>query len=150
MAAPWIWQEELGVLRCSHTWRAEGVEAQQLEQVTRAMRPTPGVGLAGQVWSAASPVWVADVARDAEFLRAGPAVAAGLNSVVAFPVTHDGRVVAVVELHAQERRLPEGPLLDVLGNIGRDLARVAEATRALARSRTRSGSLRPSAPPCAR
>ncbi|MDQ3608902.1 MAG: sensor domain-containing diguanylate cyclase [Actinomycetota bacterium] len=59
----------------------------------------------------------------------------------------------MVELYAQETRLPEGPLLDVLGNIGaqigqflvrrrardevaaqtRDLARVAEATRALAR-----------------
>jgi diguanylate cyclase (GGDEF)-like protein/PAS domain S-box-containing protein len=152
MAGLWIWEEELGGLRCSRTWCAEGVEAQQLEQVTRAMRPAPGVGLAGQVWSAARPVWVADVARDEHFLRAGAAVAAGLNSVVAFPVTHDGRVVAVVELYAEEIRLPEGPLLDVLGNIGaqigqflvrrraqeemeaqtRDLARVVEATRALA------------------
>jgi hypothetical protein len=153
MAGLWIWQEELGALCCSRTWRAEAVEAQQFERVTRGMRLAPGVGLAGQVWSAARPVWVADVARDEHFLRTGPAVAAGLNSVVAFPVTHDGRVVAVVELYSQETRLPEGPLLDVLANIGaqigqflvrcraeddvaaqtRDLARVAEATRALAR-----------------
>ncbi len=153
VAGLWIWQEELGALCCSRTWRAEAVEAQQFERVTRGMRLAPGVGLAGQVWSAARPVWVADVARDEHFLRTGPAVAAGLNSVVAFPVTHDGRVVAVVELYAEEIRLPEGPLLDVLGNLGaqigqflvrrraedevaaqtRDLARVAEATRALAR-----------------
>lgn len=170
MAGLWIWQEELGALRCSRTWRAEGVEAQQLERVTCAMRPAPGVGLAGQVWSTAGPVWVADVARDEHFLRAGAAVAAGLNSVVAFPVTHDGRVVAVVELYAEEVRLPEGPLLDVLGNVGaqigqflvrrraqdelvaqtRDLARVVEATRGWPASRTRSGWPRPSAPPCAR
>ena len=55
-----------------------------------------GVGLPGRAWSIKKPVWVQDVTIDSNYLRAAIAKEAGLKAGVAFPVSSDTEIVAVL------------------------------------------------------
>jgi hypothetical protein len=57
-----------------------------LEHAKRQEAFAPGVGLPGRIWAGGCPVWVPDVARDANFPRAAVAAGEGLHGAVGFPI----------------------------------------------------------------
>ena len=79
------------VLRCVALWHEPGLDADQLPgATTRALELEGGAGLPGTVWRTGQATWVRDVSRDAGFLRADSAMAAGLRGRCRVPDRHIG------------------------------------------------------------
>ena len=77
-----------------------------------------------------SPAWIADIASTPGFGRAKPAIACGLRSAFAFPVIVQNKVAAFMEFYGVEPREPDQRLLDEIGSVGAQLARLIERRRA--------------------
>ncbi len=88
-----------------------------------------GVGLPGRVRTSARLEWIEDVVVDPNFPRADVAAAAGLHGAVAFPVTLDGVVVAVIECFTESAFRPPAEVVRVLEHTGAQLARVFDRAR---------------------
>ncbi len=100
------------------------------QEATDAIPMGRGSGLPGRVYATGRPAWIADLGRDAQFMRAKHARAAGLQAGMAFPVLVGRRVAAVLEFFAVEPVPPDEGLLQVMSNIGGQLGRVVEREQA--------------------
>ncbi len=94
-----------------------------------------GIGLPGRVLETGSAVWMDDVATDRDFLRARAAQACGLHAGFAIPIVVGSDVVAVMEVFHLTIMRPNQVLLAVLTQIGIQLGRVFERSRAEAKLR---------------
>ncbi len=117
----WIvdWQERR--LRCVAVWHAPSVAIPQFESTSMERAFPPGTGLPGRVWASRQPLWIPDLAADANFPRAHVAKAEGLHGAFAFPIISDQRFLGVLELFSTEVRDPEPELLDAMTGIGQQL-----------------------------
>jgi len=118
-----------------------------LRSVTEATPLGRGVGLPGRILASGRPAWVADVLLDGNFPRA-EGHELGVRAAFGFPVLVGEAVVAVLEFFAEEATEPDGVLLDLMGAVGHQLARVVErrqATVALRQSEERFRALTESA-----
>src|SRR3954452_15221067 len=97
---------------------------------TEASRFAPGRGLPGRVLASGKPAWVVDITEDSDFPRAAAAAEVGLKAGLGFPVLVGHEVVAVLEFFAGEALEPDGPLLELMANVGTQLGRVVERERA--------------------
>ena len=97
---------------------------------TEASRFAPGRGLPGRVLASGKPAWVVDITEDSDFPRAAAAAEVGLKAGFGFPVLVGHEVVAVLEFFAGEALEPDGPLLELMANVGTQLGRVVERERA--------------------
>ena len=96
----------------------------------RGVALRPGVGLPGRVLASGKPAWIIDVTEDPDFPRAAAAAGVGLKAGFGFPVLVGHEVVAVLEFFAGEALEPDGPLLELMANVGAQLGRVVERKRA--------------------
>jgi PAS domain S-box-containing protein len=101
---------------------------------------TAGTGLPGRVLAAGEPVWVAEIAADPDFPRAGVASEAGLRSAAAFALPLRA---GVIELLSRAARLPdeqqERVLRTAAAQLGHYVARVrAEDRLRASEERTRA------------
>lgn len=115
------WEVDEGYLRCVATWQRSS-ELDPFVAATAEQRFTAGTGLPGRVWATRAPAWITDLVADANFPRVAVALAIGLRSGCAFPVTEDRRVVGVVELLTTAVRAPDEELFDSFAAIDRLLA----------------------------
>ncbi|MBI3325642.1 MAG: GAF domain-containing protein [Nitrospinae bacterium] len=99
-------------------------------QVTEATRARSAHGLAGRVLASGRPSWIIDVTQDPEFRRAQLARDIGVRAGFAFPVLVGREVAGVLEFFAEEAAEPDAQVLDLMANIGTQLGRVLERTRA--------------------
>jgi len=99
-------------------------------QATENVDFRSGIGLPGKVLASAAPAWIMDVTLDPDFPRASAAERAGLKAALAFPVLLGGEVTAVVEFFADRALEPDEMLLNLMAQIGNQLGRVVERTRA--------------------
>ena len=91
-----------------------------------------GIGLPGRVQASGAPEWIADVRNDPTFPRARAAAASGLAAAFGIPVLSGAETVGVIEFFAT-RPMPRDPvLLELMAQVGTQLGRVAERTRATA------------------
>lgn len=88
------------------------------------------------------PVWIPDIARIGAVGRIGHAARAGLRSAFAFPVLVRGEVAAFLEFFSEEAREPEPMMLETIGSVGAQLARLVERERADRAMRTSEARLR--------
>ena len=70
VGALWRVDREAGVLRCIEVWHKQSVEVPEFESASREITFLPGIGLPGRVWFSRGPMYIPDVVRDANFLRA--------------------------------------------------------------------------------
>jgi len=89
-----------------------------------------GVGLPGRVLATGEPIWIPDVLRDPDFLRAG--AAPDLGAGLAFPVLAGDQVVAVLEFFSSRPAQRDDRLLALLADVGTQLGRVVDRVRAAA------------------
>ncbi len=99
-------------------------------QVTDVTHFVRGVGLPGRVFASGKPAWIIDVTQDPNFPRAKLAQDIGVKAGFAFPVLVGTEVVAVLEFFSAEAIEPDEPLLDMMAQVGTQLGRVIERTRA--------------------
>jgi signal transduction histidine kinase len=87
-------------------------------------------GLPGRVMVSGEAAWIADVALDTDFPRAGAAIAAGLRSGLAFPILSGTRPVGVLEFFTDRPAAMDVALMSIMAQIGVQLGRVIERVRA--------------------
>jgi PAS domain S-box-containing protein len=127
-----VWQpadERPEALRCIETWHAEGIEAHEFDQRTRATGLDSGEGLPGRVWANGEPAWIADVLADANFPRARAARKAGLRAAFCFPVRSARGTLGVIEFFAGEPREPDSELLATMVALGDQIGQAVERRR---------------------
>jgi PAS domain S-box-containing protein len=104
-------------------WHETNVgDASDLRRATEDLRFGEGFGLPGKVLELGAPTWVSDTARDPNFVRKG----FGFRSAFAFPVTSEGKTVAVIEFFGRETSEPDAELLLTVRTLGEQIGRVLE------------------------
>ncbi|MEW2914821.1 response regulator [Leisingera sp. JC11] len=127
----YLYDEEAGDLAPSDIWHLADPEAfEAFRKVTCATRFAPGVGLPGRVFSSGELAWIPDVNRDPNFPRARLAKEIGVKTGAGFPVTHAGRVVAVLEFFSSRVEEKNPALQDVMAQVGTQLGIVVARQRA--------------------
>jgi diguanylate cyclase (GGDEF)-like protein len=86
--------------------------------------------LPGRVLVTQRPVWATDITQDDIFERARPGVPPDVRAGFALPVRVGAEVVAVLELFSPDVVACDAQLLDVAEQIGTQVGRVVERTRA--------------------
>lgn len=109
---------------------ADPVRDEPFRAATDAALPLAGDTLPGRALVRRRATWVEDVTEDPRFARARAAREAGLRSAIAVPVLVGGEVRVVLEFFARGRVPVEHPLLDVLEQVGTQLAHVVEREEA--------------------
>ena len=99
-------------------------------RVTEATQFEVGAGLPGRVTATGAPVWIPDIVLDPEFRRARAEEPLGVRAGFAVPLLAGQDVVGVLEFFSPEVAPPDGRLLDLVGQVGTELGRVAERKRA--------------------
>ena len=120
-AAFWTVEHEARVLRCLRLWRAEEIQATELNTVSLEMTLATGQGLPGRAWQSGKPVWLPDAESEPGYVRAHRTPAARIRSSVAFPILLAGETLAVIEMFGNARRLPDHEDMDELMAIGRHI-----------------------------
>ena len=127
-AALWLPAED--GLRCRAFWHDPEVEAHAFEATLRDLLLRPGEGKPGIAWRRREPVLSPDVANDPLFRPRDAAVAAGLQSSIAFPAVGPDGPLAVLSLYSREKRAASPSLLRTLTGVGRELGRFLARRRA--------------------
>jgi len=117
-------QMDTNKLSCKYYW--DSTPDDKLAPFTlesRALKIPTGAGLVGGVWRSARPHWVEDMVHDYSFLRRKSALACGLQSGYAFPVSYvtaDGRrhSPGVMEFFSCLSRQKEAQLPNLSATIG--------------------------------
>ncbi len=113
-------------------WEKEGKHFDVLKEVTLKKQFLCGEGLPGRVWETGNIVWVSDVNKEINFPRAQMSQSSplGIKAAFSFPVIADGQLFYVLEFFSSEIGEPDKSLLDYIGDISVQLARVIERTQA--------------------
>ena len=135
IGALWQADEDAGELRPVDVWAAAGVAAAATDAVTAIGRLRRGVGLPGGVWKTGQPAWLNAIDVDANFPRGPQLLRLGVRSAFAFPITHQGKTIGVMEFFGRESREPDQAMMPVMALIGAQIGdyferrRTAEALR---------------------
>jgi PAS domain S-box-containing protein len=103
----WRLDRKRQLLFCKEGWHAKEREPSSFEEVSHKSRFAWGEGLPGRVWVSEEPVWIGDLAKDANFPRYPFAADSGLVWGLAFPLFEQERFFGVIELF-HHRSLQEG------------------------------------------
>jgi signal transduction histidine kinase/DNA-binding response OmpR family regulator/HAMP domain-containing protein len=127
VAGIWKLDETTGLLRCTHAWQRPGTSVEEFLEVTRKTSLPASKGLPGRVWVNQQPVWIEDVAKDADFKRAEAALACGLRCCLVIPIYQNAELGGLLELLSGEVRKPDQDLLRLgvalSGQIGQFMSR---------------------------
>ena len=132
-----------GVLRSARVWRVdEDVDCADFVAKSQEMMFAPGIGLPGRVLASGKAIWAPDVTRDDNFPRVAEARRCGLHSAFAFPILVASEVAAVMEFFCREIHEPDPVLLRTVEQIGAQLGRIIERSRADEQLNARNAELR--------
>ena len=127
----YLLDEAAADLATSGIWHLDDAETfETFRSVTEATRFDTGVGLPGRVLASGEAAWIFDVTKDPNFPRAKLATDIGVRAGAAFPVMVGAKVAAVLEFFSAEAVEAHPPLMEVMAQIGTQLGRVIERTRA--------------------
>jgi len=118
------------VLRFEASWGPPGLESDQYSAEWRSVVFSPGVGLAGRVWSTGNPIWVPDVSKDPRVKRASLLHHSGMRGAFLAPVQFDGRIIGVMAFSSRAVREPDERLLQTITVIGVQLGQFLQRKQA--------------------
>jgi len=121
MGGLWMVDSRDGVLHCTDTWSAPGLQVDEFKTASREMTFARGTGLPGRIWDSGQLAWVHDVVQDANFPRSPVADRAGLHGAFGFPVLINNEVGAVIELFSREPRVPDDSLQLIVAALGNQI-----------------------------
>jgi len=137
LAQFWAVDPERQALRVRHYWHRDASSFEALRDQSRAASVPIGAGLLGRVWQSGVVAAVEDLSDAGDYASAEVARAAGLKSVIAFPIIDAGAVVGVVELLAGHARKIEDDEVTMLSTVGVEIGqfiRRSDTAQALRRS----------------
>ena len=118
------------VLRCLEVWGSSVAKFPKFKAVSRKLELGPGMGLPGRAWSNLKPVWISDVTRDNNVLRASIASEEDLHGGFAFPISFGKNFLGVMEFFSLEIREPDEDLLKMFASIGSQIGQFVQRKRA--------------------
>ncbi len=116
----WFIDEGENTLFCSHSFYSE-MDAAEVRHDSLRRRFPAGTGIPGRVWETLEPLWIPDLATGPVFPRSESLLRSGLRTAFAFPITVDGRVLAIFEFFAGEIRPPDSVFLETVKRLGSHL-----------------------------
>lgn len=124
------------LLRPTGLWHTDDSDKFTLFRQTTAQHTfRTGVGLPGRVHASGCPAWIVNVHQDDNFLRARKVPDLGVRAAFGFPVLVGSEVVAVLEFYSTESTEPDESLLGLMTQVGTQVGRVIERTRAQEQTR---------------
>jgi len=108
----------------------DGARFDAFRRVSDALCLRLGQGLPGRVAATGRPAWINDLGADENFPRARWAAEAGLVAGFGFPVLVGAEVVGVLEFFSSSAVAAEPQLVEVMNQVGTQLGRVVERSRA--------------------
>jgi len=133
LAQFWAADPERQALRVRHYWHRDASSFEAFREQSRAAAVPIGAGLLGRVWQSGVVAAVEDLAEANDYASGEVARAAGLRSMIAFPVVDAG----VVELLAEHARSVQDDEVTMLSTIGVEIGqfiRRSDTAQALRRS----------------
>lgn len=126
MSSVWQVQEETGELRCIQTWHNPKHAFPNFEKSTLSSRFHRGEGLPGRVFETNKPSCIPDLQHDPNFPRRTTAIADGLHSAFAFPISVKGKVWGVIEFLSRKVGEPDQEFLVMMAGVGIQVGQFAE------------------------
>jgi two-component system, chemotaxis family, CheB/CheR fusion protein len=114
----WLRSDRTTGLECSITWHQDKPGLADFANATEATPLSEGQGLPGHVMISGKPLWIENLAGNANFPRATAATRAQLKSVFAFPLVAEGEVNGVLELFSHDTIRPDEDLLSLMEALG--------------------------------
>jgi len=130
VGALWRVDRDAGVLRCVELWHTGALDIPEFEAATRHGTFLPGIGLPGRVWFRREPLYIPDIARDPDCVRAPIAARDMLHAGFGVPIVLGRDVLGTMEFFRNETRQPDQDLLDMMANIGSQIGQFIERKRA--------------------
>ncbi len=139
--ARWRLDEAGKALKCVETWGIDDPSIRNFLENGAQNRFAPSsAGLVRRVLASGEPVWIEDVTRQADFLRARLASVAGLRAAFALPIRIGRRVLGAIEFYARAPHPEETWLLQLSTGLGSQIGQLMarrETEEALRESETR-------------
>lgn len=101
----------------------------EFERISSSMTFATGEGLPGRVWHDHIANYIPHVATDQSLPRLEHLARCGLESALAFPVMHNGKVVGIVEFATQKHFAVDSTVLDLLNALGTQIGALITAKR---------------------
>lgn len=114
----WLRNDGADTMECSSTWNRGEPGLADFANATKATSLTKSEGLPGRVITSRKPIWIEDLAADANFPRAAAATRAQLKSAFAFPLVAEGKINGVLELFSPDSIRPDEDLLSLMEALG--------------------------------
>ncbi len=122
--------DDMGVLRPADIWYlADPDRFAAFYEASSGPDIDAAQGLPLQAMSDLRPVFVPDFSTSDVYLRGPVAAGVGLTAGLAFPITHEKKVVAVLEFFGDPPSAPEGWLMNLLAQVSPHIGRVFERER---------------------
>jgi PAS domain S-box-containing protein len=118
LAQFWAADPERQALRVRHFWHRDASSYESLRDQSRAAAIPMGVGLLGRVWQSGVVAAIEDMTQAGDYASVDVARAAGLRSLIAFPVVDAGVVIGVIELLAEHARSVQDDEVTMLSTVG--------------------------------
>ncbi|MCP4254060.1 MAG: PAS domain S-box protein [Candidatus Scalindua sp.] len=117
----WTLDQQDYLLRCAGSWHIPSVDLHEFEEVSKDIAFSPGDGLPGRILSNAKPVWITDIVRDSDFLRAKIAERVGLHGAFGFPIFSGHEVLGAIALYNRKIAQVDKCLVDMMSSVGRQI-----------------------------
>lgn len=112
-------------------WQVDDLSRiQPFRRATDATSLAIGRGLPGRVLESGHPAWIDDVTQDSNFPRAAAAREVGIRGAFALPILVGSQTEGVLEFFTYRAMKPDAGVLHLMTQIGTQLGRFIERTRA--------------------
>ena len=122
----WIPQEDNGCLELSSVWYSRVSGLEEFKKASEKFKFIPGQGLPGRVWTSKKSLWIQDVTKDPNFLRADLARDFKLKSALGVPILVKDKVVAVLVFFMFETKEEDAGLVGLVSSVASQLGTVIE------------------------
>ena len=130
VAVLWTIDRTANVLRRVALWHAPWADAKFIAALSRRTVLEPGLGIAGQTWRTAKPIWERGIRADDQPPETSATTSEGLRGGFGLPMRLGTEMAGVIEFYNPEIREPDTALLAVLDNIGCQISQFCERRRA--------------------
>ena len=116
-------------------WHMDEPERFEVFREATEASSMPHSGLPSRVLASAAPAWLVDLSADEEFSRSDAARACGIRSAFAFPLLVGQEVAGILEFFSTTVQPVDQQLIQVIGQLGRQLGLVVQRAQAAERLR---------------
>ncbi|WP_447970893.1 response regulator [Nitrospira sp. M1] len=122
----WVLDHISQKMQLMEIWHQEGQTFNTFNNATQNTGFSLGVGLPGLVWASKEPIWLPDITKNMNFIRANAASEVGLHTAFAFPIQLNNDVLGVMEFFCADIRESDKEILEMLRSIGGQIGQFLE------------------------